>query len=175
MNKAYSVDSGEVKVCQGDGVLLASAIGSCVAVTCYEGALCVGGMAHVMLPGASRDPNRSDRTKYAEDALSELVQKMSALGAGETGLHVCLVGGGNLLGSGHDNLGQEIVLSIVEILGRMGIEPAATDLGGTQRRSCTLDVACGRVTFTVGDSARRLLWAASDSGSDQAEKKVEFT
>jgi len=46
-------NSGEVKIRQPEGVLIASAIGSCVVVTVYDPYLCTGGMAHAMLPWAT--------------------------------------------------------------------------------------------------------------------------
>lgn len=166
MSYEFSVDSGEVEACRGEGILRAGAIGSCVAVTAYDPDARVGGMAHVMLPGVSRDTGSSDKTKYAEDAIHEMMRKMSALGAGEARLRVCLVGGGNVLGPGQDSLGPEIVRSIADILGRMHIVPVATEVGGDQRRSCSLDVACGRVTYTVGDSRSMTLWESGLEASN---------
>ena len=57
--------------------------------------------------------------------------------------------------------GPDIVRSLTEILGGKGITPAAMEVGGTQRRSCALHAARGRVTYTVGDSELRTLWEAS--------------
>ena len=34
------------------------------------------------------------------------------------------------------------------------------EVGGTQRRSGALDVARGRVSYTIGDSEQRVLWEA---------------
>ncbi len=158
MNNESSVDSGEVKACRGEGILRAGAIGSCVVVTAYDPDARVGGMAHVMLPGVSRDPGSPDKTKYAEDAFEEMMRKLAALGASEARLRVCLVGGGNVLGPGHHSPGPQILRSIAEILGRMHLVPVATEAGGDQRRSCSLDTASGRVTYTVGDSRSMTLW-----------------
>jgi chemotaxis protein CheD len=170
MKDEVSVDSGEVGACKGDGILRASAIGSCVVVTVYDPDSRVGSMAHVMLPGTSRDRDPSGGTKYAEDAMREMMRKMAALGAKPAGLCACLIGGGNVLGDGHDSPGPETVRSLAEILRRMHIEPVAMEVGGTERRSCTLDVASGRVMYTVGDSTERTLWEAKTSGSGAAEK-----
>jgi chemotaxis receptor (MCP) glutamine deamidase CheD len=115
-------------------------------------------MAHVMLPGASDGRNPSERMRYAEDAIQEMMHEMAALGVDESRIHVCLVGGANVLGDGHDSLGLDIVWSLTEILNKKEITLAAEDVGGARRRSCTLDVACGRVTYTIGDSAPRMLW-----------------
>ncbi len=171
MKNEFFVNSGDVKVCQGNGMLRAGAIGSCIVVTGYDPDTHVGGMAHVMLPGGSQNPDPSVRTRYAENALQEMMRRMSDSGATEAGLSICLIGGGNLLGNGHDSPGPETAQSLVELFDTMGIRPVATELGGTQRRTCALDVACGRVTYTVGDSSERTLWESRASDPGPAEKK----
>jgi len=155
-----SVSSGEVKACRGQGLFRATAIGSCVVVTAYDPDSGVGGMAHVMLPGAWRDRDSSRKTRYAEDAIPEMMRKMADLGIAEPRVQACLIGGGNVLGDDHDSPGPEIIRSLMEILARRGITPVAREVGGTQRRSCALDVARGRVTYTIGDSVQRTLWEA---------------
>ncbi len=164
-----SVGSGEVRACRGEGILRASAIGSCVAVAAYDSGSGVGGMAHVMLPG-SAPPGWAAfrRTKYAEHAVEEMMGAMSALGAREGAVWACLVGGANVLGAGHESPGPETTESLRGILGRLGIPVAAEDVGGGERRSCALDVAGGLVMYTVGDSEQRLLWPAEtrSTGAD---------
>jgi len=164
------VNSGEAKACRGEGILQASAIGSCVAVAAYDPDSAVGGMAHVMLPGESPGPDPSVKTKYAKDAVEEMMQMMSNLGAMEARIHVCLIGGGNVLGDGHDSPGPDIVRSLIEILGKKGITPIAMEVGGMQRRSCALHVARGRVTYTVGDSEQRTLRETKACGLGSADK-----
>jgi chemotaxis protein CheD len=158
------VSSGEVKACKGEGILQSSAIGSCVVVAAYDPDSAVGGMAHVMLPGGTSDPNPLVKTKYAKDAVEEMMRAMSYLGAMEARVHICLVGGANVLGDGHDSPGPDTVRSLTEILGGRGITPVAMEVGDTQRRSCVLHVACGLVTYTVGDSEQRTLWEAKACG-----------
>jgi len=167
--REIGVDSGEVAVTGGASVLRANAIGSCVVVAAYDPNAGVGGMAHVMLPGASRDPDPSLRTKYAEDAMQEMMRKMAALGADGSRVRVCLIGGANVLGNGDDSPGAEIVRSLNEILDRMGLAVVATEVGGMQRRSCTFDLPRRRVTCTVGDSEDRVLWEARLSCGDVSD------
>ena len=161
MTHDISVDSGEVAVAKEAVVLRASVIGSCVVVAAYDAHTGVGGMAHVMLPGeyAGEDPAR--KTRYAEDAIREMIHGLMQLNADMAGMRVFLVGGANVLGEGHDSPGAEIMQSLTGILRRRGIEIAATDVGGRERRSCVLDVARGRVTYTVGDSGQRVFWEAA--------------
>ena len=152
------VDSGAVEVRVGSGGLRASAIGSCVVVAAYDSRARVAGMAHVMLPGVFHGPDPSRKTRYAADAVEVLDQEMAAAGADLGAAATCLVGGGNVLGDGDVSPGPETVQSLVEILSDRGITPVALEVGGTQRRSCSLNAATGRVLYTVGDSTARTLW-----------------
>ncbi len=103
MTDEVGVNSGEVNARKGEGILRASAIGSCVVVMAYDPDHGVGSMAHVMLPGASGDQNPSRKTRYAEDAIQDMMRKMAALGADEARIHACLIGGGNVWGDGRDS------------------------------------------------------------------------
>ena len=152
------VDSGEVRSCREAGLLRASAIGSCVVVTAYDQQAAVGGMAHVMLPGEFHAMVPSAKTRYASNAVHELLQQIFRLGAEQSRLTVCLVGGGNVLGDGYSSPGPEIVHSLVALFAARGITPVAMDIGGQHRRSCILDVATGCVYYTLGDSTELLLW-----------------
>jgi chemotaxis protein CheD len=151
------VPTGEVAARRGAAVLQASAIGSCVVVAAFDRASRVGGMAHAMLPGSAPRGQSVCKTKYAEDAVTELVRMMAGLGADATRTETCLVGGGDIVGDGA-GLGDGIARSVTEALRREGMAPVAAEVGGTQRRSCSLDVASGRVTYTVGDSGHQTLW-----------------
>lgn len=166
MSIEESVNTGEVEARKGEGILRASAIGSCVVVAAYDSIGAVGGMAHIMLPGRSPDWDSRSKLRYAENAVGEMMRKIVALGAQEDRICACLVGGANVLGDGHDTPGPEIVESLNAILDGHGIVPVATELGGAQRRSCSLDVACGCVTYTIGDSGQQVLW--ENSGKEKA-------
>ena len=151
------VHTGDVAARRGDGVLQASAIGSCVVVAAFDRAAGVGGMAHVMLPGAAPHGRSVCRMKYAEDAVTELARMMAELGADATRTEVCLVGGGDIIGDGA-GLGREIAGSVREAVRKRGMSVVAAEVGGTARRSARLDVSTGRVTCTVGDSTEWTLW-----------------
>lgn len=155
------VDSGEVKVIRNSTILKANAIGSCVVVVAFQPKLAIAGMAHVMLPGQSPSIRFSAaNTRYAKDAIERLLLDIEKLVPFTDDFHVFLVGGANVLGDGNESLGLSIFNSATEILQERGIVPTAVDIGGTQRRTCTLDVERGRVLFTVGDSRQMVLWEA---------------
>ena len=45
-----------------------------------------------------------------------------------------------------------IVDSVLNYLEKIGIEPKRKSLGGTQRRSISLDISSGKIFYTEGDS-----------------------
>jgi chemotaxis receptor (MCP) glutamine deamidase CheD len=90
------------------------------------------------------------------------MSRLDELGTGDNTLRVCLVGGANVLGDGHYSPGPEIVTSLKRILATRGISPEAEHVGGSERRSCWIDVAKGRVGFTVGDFGQQVLWEAEN-------------
>jgi len=151
------VSTGELRAAKG-GLLRASAIGSCVAVALYDPVVKLGGLAHVMLPGNAPQKQNIQRTKYVENGMRELVKTMTDLGAQPERLEACVAGGGNVLDRQADKLCDANIASAIGTLDQLGIALMARDVGGTQRRSLTIDVKAGRVSITVGDAAPTLLW-----------------
>jgi chemotaxis protein CheD len=161
-----NVLTGRVRTRLKHGFLRAGALGSCVAVVAYDGRSNVGGMAHVMLPGSAPDHAGSRRTRYAADAVKEMLREMQALGAKRRSVNIWLVGGANVLGAGHHSPGPQVVRSLIQVLKKRDLVPVARRTGGTLRRSCSLYVHSGRVTYRVGDSPERTLWEPAGTKND---------
>jgi len=50
-------------------------------------------MAHVMLPGYAPESETEQRTKYAGNAIDELLNQMKAIGCDLGRIEICLMGG----------------------------------------------------------------------------------
>ena len=158
------VATGEVGTTRG-GVLTVGALGSCVAVVALDLDSRIGGIAHVMLPGAAprraRAPRtREPRTRYAEDGIRRLLDELRGAGASAERLAICLVGGADVLRRGDDTIGADNIASVRRVLAGEGLAVAAAHLGGFDRRGCVLDAASGRVSCSLGDGPPRVLWEA---------------
>jgi len=108
-------------------------------------------MAHVMLPGIAPRGKDIQRTRYAVDAIEEVIERMSRLGVNRDDIEVYLVGGGNVLRREEESICKKIIESVTGILKEKRIRIKAQSLGGTERRSVSLDVDTGIVRYTVGD------------------------
>lgn len=150
-DKFIDVYTGEVIVSSKPVILRVMAIGSCVVVIAYDRYKKIGGLAHIMLSGRSSSRTSEERPKYAEDAIDVLLDTAKKLGAGKEDLEINLVGGANVLGEG--SISKEVLGSALDYLKKLGIEPKKKRIGGTQRRSVSLDIESGRIFYTEADSA----------------------
>ena len=157
MKGIVDVNSGEVKIGRGKMMLRSVAIGSCVVITAYDFKKKIGAMAHVMLPGSA--PNgTSERTRYAADAIDELVNKMIQAGSKQCDIETYLVGAGNVLKKKDDTICKDNVTSITRLLERKHIPVRAMALGGTERKGVFLDVETGSISYMEGDGKEKPLW-----------------
>jgi chemotaxis protein CheD len=159
MKDTIDVHTGQVEAASGKTVLRAPALGSCVAVVAYDSVRKNGAVAHIMLPGKAPDKAESgEKTKYAADAIEELINKMTVMGSAKEDLKVVVVGGANVLKSPDDRIAEANVTSNLKVLNDHRLSIVARKLGGTERRSVSIDLEKGIITYAHGDSRDEQLW-----------------
>jgi chemotaxis protein CheD len=157
MKKIVDVSTGEVEFGGEKTILRSTAIGSCIVIAACDFKKKAGALAHIMLPGRAPQSD-SDRTKYAADAIEHMLQGMNRAGANEGNVEVCLVGAGNVLKEEDDTICEQNIESTTKLLQQRNIPVRASVLGGTERKSVSLDIAGGKVFYTEGDGDEKLLW-----------------
>ena len=172
MKRIIDVHTGEVKAGRKDTILESNAIGSCVVIAAYDSTKKVGALAHVMLPGAVPEGKTFQRTRYAADAIEEMISRMTHLGTHKDDVEVCLVGGGNVLKRKDDTICQENIRSVVQLLDEKRIRIRKKAVGGMGRRSISLDVKNGTIHYTEGDAKEKLLWKAAKENYASAVKMI---
>lgn len=133
-----TVGLAELKVVGKSEILVAYAIGSCVAVILYDSRSKIAGLAHVMLPSKNGFSEDSKEGKFADTAIEALVKEMKALGADEKRLIAKIAGGACMFGKETDtdiNVGQRNVDKVREILKNKKIYLKADDTGGRYART----------------------------------------
>ena len=161
MKEVIDISMGEVKVAGAGTILRSNAIGSCIVIAAYDSRKKVGAMAHIMLPGRAPKDADSERTRYAADAIDEMINRMTRTGANQCDLEVCLVGAGNVLKKQDDTICKDNIESTTELLGKKHIPVRAAVLGGTERKCISLDVETGSIFYKEGDSREKLLWKST--------------
>ena len=159
MEKIIDIQTGAVRAQRGKGILKSSAIGSCIAIAAYDAVENIGAMAHVMLPGtAPADKKNSEKTKYAANAIDTLIGMMIDLGTKKDNIEVVIAGGANVLKKSDDTICESNIKSTLEILKEKQLHIKEQAIGGTSRRSISLDVENGIVSYTEGNNCEMQLW-----------------
>ena len=161
------VSIGQVAVGDHKTILQTNAIGSCIAVIIFNAKRKTGAMAHIMLAGQAPAETPDDKkTRYADNAIMEIISQLTSPGPNKTDLKAVIVGGGNVLQDHNDNICVENIESVRSILKREGIELLAEAVGGIERRSASFNIAEGIVTCAEGDSKPKLLWKVENTADD---------
>jgi chemotaxis protein CheD len=158
MKKIILASTGEIKSGRGEVYLETGGIGSCIAVAAYDLGQKVGILAHIMLPGRCPKDKASQRFHYAADAIDELTDMMGRLGGDINNAVLAVVGGANVLQRDGDTICKENIESTFQFLSEKGLAVACRSVGGIERRTVSLDVAGGRITYTQGDRSEKTLW-----------------
>jgi len=155
-DRVKTVTIGAIEFCdRADAVLVAYSLGSCIALTAYDPASKVGGMAHIMLPACVGVPPAGEEGKYASTAVPALIEGMLRRGAEKSRLVVKMAGGAAVLGAfGSSNgsaVGRRNQIAVLEAMDALGIQVVASDCGGNFGRT---------VRFSIGDGVVEIVTAA---------------
>jgi chemotaxis protein CheD len=157
MKKTIDVNTGELAVAGDDTLLRSTAIGSCIVIIACDRNTRTGALAHVMLPG--RAPrNETEKTKYAVDAITLMLERLKDRSVDTRKLVVCLVGAGNVLERDDDTICRDNAASVRSFLAERSIRVCASVLGGTTRKAVTLDVETGNLYCSQGAAEETVLW-----------------
>ena len=152
---------GEIAVSRQPAVL-ATLLGSCVAICLFNRALRAGGMNHYMLPSGDALESRG---KYGDYASNKLIEMMLKLDPNVRNLTAQVYGGGAVVGhlSAGVGIGEKNIAVAYEMLEGHGITIIKRDVGGTNGRRIFFN------TFTGDIQARPI--EKSELARELEEKK----
>ena len=149
---------GEIEVGKAEDELIASGIGSCLAITFYDPKQKIGALAHTMLPARRmflearnseherrKNPESPD-TRYADTAIDEMLKRVQTLGAKKENIEAKIIGGANMFSAFKSSISEDNISYAREKLKKLGIAVAGECVGGSQGRSVEFSVASGIVT-----------------------------
>lgn len=153
MQRTEQVELGEIKVSdQKATVFILPSIGTGIVVTIFDIQHKIGGVAHVVLPESSLDPNPSDLLpgKYANLAVPKLLQEFAAIGGKKQTSVVRLVGGAQLFNFGGGggnilNIGARNATSIRAAMSKQGLAIEKADTGGNKAKALRFVLATGQM------------------------------
>lgn len=133
--KRINIVQGEHVATDRPDTVIATLLGSCIAVCLHDGVAHIGGMNHFLLgqPDAGQQVSAQDMQRYGVHAMELLINAMMQRGATRSRLRAHIYGGGNIIaglgGIGHAN--AAFARRFVEM---EGITIGHVDVGGTRAR-----------------------------------------
>ena len=142
-----TVGIADMKMLQGEGILITYALGSCIGLCFHDPKLRLGALLHIMLP-LNMEAGRTHPLKYADTGIKETLKQLEAKGASRSRLTVKIAGGAKMFeitgGSGLGNIGQRNIDSVHTILKRDNLRLIGEHTGGTVARTLLFDVVTGQ-------------------------------
>ena len=105
MSEKITVGIADMKMTQGDGILVTYALGSCIGICLYDPAVKLAALVHIMLP-INMEAGRKSPMKYADTGIRETLNQMVGRGARKTRIVAKIAGGARMFDvSGGGSLG----------------------------------------------------------------------
>lgn len=142
-----TVGIADMKIAQGNSVLVTYALGSCIGLCFHDPRLKIGALLHIMLP-INMETGRTHPMKYADTGIRETLKQLEARGASRGRMTVKIAGGAKMFeivgGNGLGNIGQRNIESVTTILKRENIRLLGQEVGGKVARTLFFDVGSGQ-------------------------------
>lgn len=139
MVELIKVGMADLKVAQHPSVLTTLGLGSCIGIALYDNKNKTIGMAHIMLPSSQIALAQSNRAKFADTGILDLVDEMKKLGTDVRHLVAKIAGGAQMFAFTSNNesmkIGQRNAEATRAILMELGIPLIAEDTGGNCGRT----------------------------------------
>jgi chemotaxis protein CheD len=134
-------------------LLITYSLGSCIGLTLFDPAQCLGGLIHCLLPASKLDPAKAAANPYAfvDSGVSAFLQTMFNLGAQRRSLIAKIAGGAKLFeDAAMFNVGERNHTMLRKILWKNNIFISGEDVGGTIPRTMSLEMATGITRLRSG-------------------------
>lgn len=144
---------GDMLVSNDQGAQLVTySLGSCLGVSIYDPVAKVGGLLHVMLPDSTINLDRAASRPYmfVDTGLPALFHAVYALGAIKSRIIIKFAGGAQLLDEKKlFNIGQRNTEAVSTMLARNGVSVAASETGGHESRTVSLELSTGNFALDI--------------------------
>ncbi len=139
MGEIIKVGMADAKICVSPDCLSTLGLGSCVGVAIRDPETKIGGLAHIMLPDSTAIKDSSNKYKFADTCVVELVSMLEKQGARRNRMVAKLAGGAQMFAfhnkSDLGRIGDRNVEACREKLKELQIAIIAEDVGENYGRT----------------------------------------
>jgi len=159
MSQIIKVGMADLKVTGPPEVLSTLGLGSCIGICLYDPITKVSGLAHIMLPNSQTIRNNSNRAKFADTAINDMINEMITKGANKRRLVGKIAGGAQMFSFSSSNdmmkIGARNADAVRSILKDLRIPIKADDTGGNFGRTIEFYPDDGRLLIkTIGHGTK---------------------
>lgn len=151
-------------------VLVSIGLGSCIGLALVDRKAAFAGLAHIMLPAGPRAAPAAP-SKFADLAVSRMLEDLAGLGVAKSRLEAVLVGGAQMFSFGANggmDIGTRNEEATRAALESAGIAVRAAATGGGKGRTVRVHVAEGLVTVKEAGGRDEELFAARGQATGSA-------
>ncbi len=156
MEAMVTVRMADYKLCTAPNKITTIGLGSCVGIVVYDPGIKVCGMLHAMLPDSTRIRNNSNRMKFVDSGMEDMLKELLQAGVNKRRLAAKLAGGAKMFAFGTENditsIGDQNVQSAKKMLMRYGIPLLAEDTGKNFGRTIIFDSATNELEIKAVDN-----------------------
>ncbi len=159
MSNIVRVGMADYKICCPPKRISTLGLGSCLGVVLYDPSKKICGMAHIMMPNSSLICKNTNRMKFADTCLADMLDEMVRQGARKGNLVAKAAGGAQMFVKkcSHNllNIGEQNIQAVHEFLAAYNIPLVAEDVGKDYGRTIEFNPDNGELTIRsigIGDS-----------------------
>lgn len=154
----FTIGIAEYKLAQAPDKIITLGLGSCIGLVLYDPIIKLAGMVHIMLPCASDAITVTNRFKFADTAIIDMIELLTSAGAARGRLKAKMAGGAHMFKTSSSldimNVGQRNTAMCKKVLSEQSIKLCGEDTGGSSGRSiefcCETNVLSVRTVVPKG-------------------------
>ncbi len=155
MLEVVRVGMADLKVACHPSILTTLGLGSCVGIALYDSKKKIIGLAHIMLPNSAIATANTNRAKFADTGIVDLLSKMVALGGNRKEIVAKIAGGAQMFNFAGSNetlkIGARNSDATKLVLKELGIPIISEDTGGNHGRTIEISSEDGKLMVkTIG-------------------------
>lgn len=159
MQELVKVGMADLKAARHPSKLTTLGLGSCVGIALYDKTTKIIGLAHIMLPSSRIATVVTNRAKFADTAIVDLVDDMVNLGANRKYIIAKIAGGAQMFAFTPNSeimrIGSRNIEATRLILAELKIPIASEDVGGNYGRTIAISSEDGMLMVkTIGSGIK---------------------
>lgn len=160
--RIFTIGVAEQKIASAPDKLVTLGLGSCIGLVLYDPIAKIGGMVHIMLPTATAHSTVTNRFKFADTAIVDMIDLLMKAGASRLRLRSKMAGGAHMFKTSGAidimNVGQRNIAMCRKVLEENRILLEGEDTGGSSGRSIEFSTeSCQLSIRTVSPKALRII------------------